>query len=75
MNVLRFNVTLPWDVGNKLKQSKNKSALIAESLREKFQKEEKEKELALLEVAYAASTREEKELLEDWDITVGDGLD
>ena len=74
MHVLRFNVTLPWDIGNKLKHVKNKSAVIAESLREKFQREEKEKEQVLLAEAYASSAKEEQSLREDWDVTAGDGL-
>lgn len=74
MRTIRFNITLPQDIGNKLKPIKNKSSVIAESLRDRFQKEEKERTLALLAEAYAASAREEKSLRGEWEATLGDGL-
>jgi hypothetical protein len=39
---MRFNITVPTDVGIRLKASKNRSRIITESLREKFAREEEE---------------------------------
>jgi homoserine trans-succinylase len=75
MNTLRFNITLPKDVGTKLKQHKNHSAVIAESLREKFERDEKAHMEQVLAKAYAAATKEDKEIDDDWDTTSGDGLE
>ncbi len=74
MNTLRFNITLPAEMGWKLKKTKNKSAFIAESIREKLQRVEQEKADKKLAEAYKAHSREEKKLLEVWDFTAGDGL-
>lgn len=74
MNTLRFNITLPSDVANKLKHVKNKSAVIAESLRERFRKEEEEKKYRLLAEAYSESAKEERSVREEWDTVSGDGL-
>ena len=45
MSTVRLNITLPSDLGQKVKQQPNSSAVIAASLREHFRREEK----ALLE--------------------------
>jgi len=74
IHTIRFNITLPQDIGSKLQHVKNKSAIIAESLREKFRKAEEKKELTLLAEAYAASAREEQSLRKDWETTAGDSL-
>lgn len=74
MNTIRFNITLPKDIGLKVRQSKNHSALIAQSLREKFERDEKSKLEQLLAKAYADSAQEDKEINEDWDTTAGDGI-
>jgi hypothetical protein len=42
-NTVHLNITLPEDLAAKVKTSSNQSALIAESLREKFAREEKDK--------------------------------
>ena len=71
---MRFNITLPSDIGQKVKTSSNYSALIAESLREKFAKDEKEQLEAILGQAYTDSAEEDRQISQDWDITTGDGL-
>ncbi len=75
MSSIRFNITLPHDIGLKVKASKNHSALIAESLREKFEREEKEQLDKELAKAYADSAEEDRKINEDWDITTGDGIE
>lgn len=74
MNTVRFNITLPKDLGLKVKAAKNTSALIAESLREKFEREEAEHLAATLARAYADAAREDRQINQEWDTTVGDGL-
>lgn len=75
MNTLRFNITLPKDLGAKVKQHKNHSALIAESLREKFERDENAKLQKELAKAYADSAKEDKVLNDEWDSTAGDGIE
>lgn len=75
MNTLRFNITLPKDLGLKVKQHKNHSALIAESLREKFERDEKARLENSLAKAYANATKEDRALNDEWDITTGDGIE
>lgn len=74
MSSIRFNITLPEDVGVKLKASKNRSRLVSQSLREKFEREEKTKLEKELEKAYAKSAKEDKETAKDWDSTSSDGI-
>lgn len=71
---MRFNITLPADIGQKVKNKPNRSALIAESLREKFAREEKEQLDAILARAYTEAAEEDKQISQDWDATTGDGL-
>lgn len=71
---MRFNITLPADIGQRLKAAPNRSALIAESLQKQFAAEEKEKLDAVLAQAYADSAEEDKQIAKDWDVTTGDGL-
>ena len=74
MNTLRMNITLPAELVKWLKTTKNASAFIAQSVREKLEREEKKKQIRALEEAYKASTVEERILREEWDSTSGDGL-
>lgn len=71
---LRFNITLPAEIGKKLKTVKNKSAFIAESLQEKFAKEEESRTARELRAAYAASAEENRKLTQELDSSAGDGL-
>jgi len=73
-STMRFNITLPSDIGQKVKNKPNRSALIAESLREKFAREEKEQLAAILGRAYADAAREDKQISQEWDTTTEDGL-
>lgn len=71
---MRFNITLPFDLGQKVKSKPNHSAMIADSLREKFAREEKEQLATILERAYADSAKEDKQISKEWSATSGDGL-
>lgn len=73
-HTMRFNITLPVKIGRRLKASRNHSALIAESLEEKFAREDKARLNAALERAYADAMKEDKQVNQDWGTTTGDGL-
>ena len=72
---IRFNITLPEEIGVKLKTAKNRSRLVAESLREKFDREEKMRLERLLEEGYKATSKEDLELNKEFEHTISDGLD
>jgi hypothetical protein len=52
MSTVRLNITLPEDVGEILSGVKNKSAYIADAIKEKRRMEEKEKMKRRLAAAY-----------------------
>ncbi len=74
MHTMRFNVTIDWEVGKLLRGIKNKSQFITEALREKLARDERQKQILALQKAYAASSKEDHDLLSDWDAISGDGL-
>jgi len=71
---MRFNITLPADLGQKIKTRPNRSGLIAQSLREKFAREEQEKLDSILAKGYKASAAEDRQIAKEWDGVIGDGL-
>ena len=75
MNTVRLNITLPGDVGEILSEVKNKSAYIAEAVREKRQLEEKKRLRQKLAAAYKQAAKEEYETYKEWEDTLSDGLD
>lgn len=72
---MRFNITLPKDIGNKLKTSNNISRLVAESLRKTFGDEEQRRLELLLEEGYKATAKEDLELNQEFKHTTGDGVE
>ena len=74
MSTVRFNITLPEDVGEILAGVENKSAYIAEAIKEKKRMEEKEKMKKQLAAAYKQVAREDYEAYKEWEDTLGDGL-
>ncbi len=72
MNTARLNITLPKELGAKLMRLPNKSAFIAQALREKISKKDKEKKLLKLKDAYQRAACEESQLIKDWDATSRD---
>ncbi|HEX7628012.1 MAG TPA: hypothetical protein VF354_03725 [Candidatus Methanoperedens sp.] len=75
MNTVRMNITLPLEIAEMLKNIKNKSAFIAESIRERIEKEKKANLVKELTAGYKVRTHEDECLSQDWDITSGDGID
>jgi len=75
MNTARLNITLPEDVAQLLSKVKNKSAYIAEAIREKKLLEEKVKMRKQLEAAYKLVAKEDYETYKEWEDTLKDGFD
>ncbi len=75
MNTARLNITLPEDVAIILSGVKNKSAYIAEAIRERRQIEEKEKMRKKIEAAYREAAKEDYETYKEWEDTLKDGLE
>lgn len=74
MSTVRFNITLPEDVGEILAGIENKSAYIAEAIKEKKRMEEKEKMKKQLAAAYKQAAHEDYETYKEWEDTLEDGL-
>ena len=64
--VKRLNITLPEDLAKLLEKYPNKSKLITEALREKFEKVEKEKLVRELQEGYIATRSENNKVNEEW---------
>lgn len=75
MNTVRMNITLPLEIAEILKNVKNKSSFIAEAVRERFEREEKENLIKELSEGYKVRKKEDTEISLEWDTTSGDGID
>jgi hypothetical protein len=75
MNTVRLNITLPEDVGEALRTVKNKSAFIAEAIRDKQLAEKKKQLKQRLESAYKEAAEEDFEVYREWHDTLKDGLE
>jgi hypothetical protein len=75
MDTVRLNITLPVEIGESLRKIKNKSAFIAEAIREKQLAEEKRKFRKQLEAAYREAAEEDYEVYKEWEDTLKDGLE
>ncbi len=73
MNTSRLNITLPVDIVKKLNQERNKSAFIAEAIREKMERDERDRLKKELADAYRASAEEDRTVNAEWDSVSGDG--
>ena len=71
---IRFNITLPHDLGVRLKASKNHSQLIAESLELKFAMDEIKRLERELAKGYQDRATSDAKQNQDFEATVGDGL-
>ena len=70
----RLNITVPEDVADILKGVKNKSAFIAEAVREYKKQKDKEKLISELKEGYMSTAEEDIELSTDWEVTINDGI-
>jgi hypothetical protein len=74
MNTVRLNITLPLDAAEILKNVKNKSAFIAEAIREYKRQKDKEKLVNELREGYIATKEEDSKIYKEWENTIGDGI-
>jgi len=63
----RLNITLPDEMAKVLAKKRNKSRFIAEALKEKFLREEREELERLLITGYKNDSAENGESSEDWE--------
>ncbi len=63
----RLNITLPEDVASEIENFPNKSRFIAQAIKEKLERIKKEKLERLLTEGYKATSREDKEINEEWE--------
>lgn len=75
MNTVRLNITLPEEVGRILSNVKNKSAYIAEAIKEKKRMEDEERMKRELAAAYRQAAGEDHETYKEWEDTIKDGLE
>ena len=75
MSKTKFSISLPEEVVQILSTVKNKSAYIAEAIREKKRNEEKKRVKRRLEAAYKEVAEEDYELYKEWEDTLGDGIE
>lgn len=75
MSKTKFSISLPEEVVQILSTVKNKSAYIAEAIREKKRNEEKQRVKRKLEAAYKEVAEEDYELYKEWEDTLGDGIE
>ena len=65
--MIRLNITVPEDVAEQLHDIPNKSQFIAQAVKEKFDREKKQKlEKALIE-GYKETAAEDRQISRDWD--------
>ena len=67
--MVRLNITLPEEIIKLLEEKKNKSRYIADALREKSDREKKEKIERLMKEGYSSTSSEDKQLSIEWDKT------
>lgn len=75
MNTVRLNITLREEVGRILSKVKNKSAYIAEAIKEKKRMDDEERMKRELATAYRAAAEEDYEAYKEWEDTLKDGLE
>jgi len=69
----RLNITLPEEINEQIKNLPNKSRFIAEALKEKLERIEREKLDRLLVEGYKATKEEDRRIDEEWEkITLED---
>lgn len=71
---MRFNITLPHDLGVKLKAASNRSQLIAESLELKFAMDEARRIERELIKGYQDRARDDSALNQEFEVTIDDSL-
>ena len=63
-----------WGCSGHTERCKNKSAFIAEAVREYKKQKDKEKLIAELKEGYLSTAKEDLELSEEWEVAINDGI-
>ena len=63
----RLNITLPEEIAQKIKDLPNKSRFITEALKEKIERERKERLDRLLIEGYRATKEVDRKISEEWE--------
>jgi len=67
----RLNITIPEEINKEIKNIPNKSSFISEAIKEKIDRIKKERLDELLIEGYKATSKEDKEINDEWeDITL-----
>ncbi len=66
MHLKRLNISLPEEIAQEIKDIPNKSDFIAEAVKEKLERINKEKLDKLLIEGYKATRKEDKEINQEW---------
>ena len=64
--MVRLNITLPDEIAKDLAGKQNKSRFVADALKEKFERERREKIEHLMIEGYKATDHEDKKLNAEW---------
>ncbi len=71
VHLKRLNITIPNDINKEIKDISNKSAFISEAIKEKIDRIKKERLDKLLIEGYKTTSKEDKEINDEWeDITL-----
>ena len=74
MSSIRLNITLPGEIGRRVKKLDNASAFLARAAKKEFDRQDREALARTLAEGYAYTAKEERELNEEYDTASGDGL-
>lgn len=69
-----MNITMPAGLVQRLKAEPNKSAFIAEAVREKLDRADEERRRRELARAYREASEADAKAIAEWDALAGDGL-
>ena len=71
--MVRFNITVPDRIAQKLTKVGNKSRFISEAVEEKIKTQEKERRMITLAQEYKEMASEQEEFMKDWSVTETEG--
>ena len=72
--MVRFNITVPDRIAQKLTKVGNKSRFISEAVEEKIKTQEKEMRMVTLAQEYKEMASEQSEFIKDWSVTEAEGM-
>jgi UDP-N-acetylglucosamine 2-epimerase len=73
--MVRFNITVPDRIAQKLTKVGNKSRFISEAVEEKIKTQEKETRMITMAQEYKEMASEQVEFMKDWSVAETEGWD